>query len=32
LGQLPLIGLSTHGEIFRNRLYGYSAVLTLFLA
>jgi len=31
LGILPLSGLSTHGEIFQNRLYGYSAVLTLFL-
>ncbi len=31
LGALPLSGFSTQGEIFGNRLYGYSAVLTLFL-
>ena len=31
LGEMPLSGLSTHGEIFQHRLYGYSAVLTLFL-
>lgn len=31
LGAIPLSGLHTNGEIFRDRLYGYSAVLTLFL-
>ena len=31
LGPIPLAGLHTNGEIFRDRLYGYSAVLTLFL-
>ena len=31
LGRVPLSGFRTNGEIFRNRLYGYSAVLTLFL-
>ena len=31
LGALPLSGFHTNGEIFRDRLYGYSAVLTLFL-
>lgn len=31
LGSLPLAGFQTNGEIFRNRIYGYSAVLTLFL-
>jgi len=31
LGQVPLAGLFTNGEIFRNQLYGYSGVLTLFL-
>lgn len=30
-GPLPLAGFQTNGEIFRDRLYGYSAVLTLFL-
>lgn len=32
LGQIPLAGLFTNGEIFRNQLYGYSGVLTLFLS
>lgn len=31
LGSIPLSGFRTHGEIFRDRLYGFSAVLTLFL-
>jgi small ligand-binding sensory domain FIST len=31
LGQIPLAGLFTNGEIYRDRLYGYSGVLTLFL-
>lgn len=31
LGALPLSGLRCNGEVFRDRLYGYSAVLTLFL-
>lgn len=31
LGPMPLAGFYTNGEIFRDRLYGYSAVLTLFL-
>ena len=31
LGSIPLAGFRTNGEIFRDRLYGYSAVLTLFL-
>jgi len=31
LGPVPLSGFHTNGEIFRDRLYGYSAVLTLFL-
>lgn len=31
LGPMPLSGFHTNGEIFRDRLYGYSAVLTLFL-
>ncbi|MEM9625813.1 MAG: FIST N-terminal domain-containing protein [Pseudomonadota bacterium] len=31
LGRIPLSGFQTNGEIFRDRLYGYSAVLTLFL-
>ena len=31
LGALPLAGLFTNGEIYRNQLYGYAAVLTLFL-
>ncbi len=32
LGEIPLAGLFTNGEIFHDRLYGYSGVLTLFLA
>lgn len=31
LGPMPFVGFRTNGEIFRDRLYGYSAVLTLFL-
>lgn len=31
LGALPLSGFRCNGEVFRDRLYGYSAVLTLFL-
>jgi len=31
LGPLPLAGFFTNGEIFRNRLYTYTGVLTLFL-
>ena len=31
LGAVPLAGFQTNGEIYRNRLYGYAAVLTLFL-
>jgi small ligand-binding sensory domain FIST len=31
LGQVPLAGFFTNGEIFRNRLYSYTGVLTLFL-
>ncbi len=31
LGNVPLAGLFTNGEIFENRLYGYAGVLTLFL-
>ena len=31
LGSVPLAGFATNGEIFRDRLYGYSGVLTLFL-
>jgi small ligand-binding sensory domain FIST len=31
LGPLPLAGFFTNGEIFRDRLYSYSGVLTLFL-
>ena len=31
LGSIPLCGFHTNGEIFRDRLYGYTAVLTLFL-
>lgn len=30
LGDLPLAGLHLNGEIARNRLYGYTGVLTLF--
>lgn len=32
LGKVPLAGFFTNGEIYRDRLYGYSGVLTLFLA
>jgi small ligand-binding sensory domain FIST len=31
LGPVPLAGFFTNGEIFRDRLYSYSGVLTLFL-
>lgn len=31
IGPVPLTGFQTNGEIFKDRLYGYSAVLTLFL-
>ena len=31
LGPMPLAGFFTNGEIFRDRLYSYSGVLTLFL-
>lgn len=30
LGDFPLAGFFANGEIFRNRLYGYTGVLTLF--
>lgn len=31
LGPVPLAGFFTNGELFRNRLYSYTGVLTLFL-
>lgn len=31
LGKVPLAGFFTNGEIYRNQLYGYSGILTLFL-
>jgi hypothetical protein len=31
LGPVPLAGFFTNGEIFRDRLYSCSGVLTLFL-
>jgi small ligand-binding sensory domain FIST len=31
LGPVPLAGFFTNGEIFHNRLYTYTGVLTLFL-
>jgi small ligand-binding sensory domain FIST len=31
LGEFPLVGFYANGEIFRDRLYGYTGVLTLFL-
>jgi small ligand-binding sensory domain FIST len=31
LGPVPLAGFFTNGEIFRNRLYSDTGVLTLFL-
>jgi small ligand-binding sensory domain FIST len=31
LGPMPLAGFFTNGEIYRDRLYGYTGVLTLFL-
>ncbi len=30
-GDFPLVGFFANGEIFHNRLYGYTGVLTLFL-
>ena len=30
LGDLPLVGFFANGEIFHNRLYGYTGVLTVF--
>ena len=30
LGEVPLVGFFANGEIFANRLYGYTGVLTLF--
>ncbi|MGF1548560.1 MAG: FIST N-terminal domain-containing protein [Thiotrichales bacterium] len=31
LGEFPLVGFFANGEIFNNRLYGYTGVLNLFL-
>ena len=31
IGDIPLVGFFANGEIFRNRLYGYTGVLTVFL-
>ena len=31
LGDFPLVGFFANGEVFHNRLYGYTGVLTLFL-
>jgi small ligand-binding sensory domain FIST len=31
LGEVPLVGFFGYGEISRDRLYGYTGVLTLFL-
>ncbi|MDX9765979.1 MAG: FIST C-terminal domain-containing protein [Ectothiorhodospiraceae bacterium] len=31
LGDLPLVGFFANGEIFHNRLYGYTGVLSVFL-
>ena len=31
LGPVPLAGFFTNGEVYRDRLYGYTGVLTLFL-
>lgn len=31
LGDFPLVGFFANGEIFHNRLYGYTGVLTVFL-
>jgi small ligand-binding sensory domain FIST len=30
LGDFPLVGFFANGEIFYQRLYGYSGILTLF--
>jgi small ligand-binding sensory domain FIST len=30
LGDIPLVGFFCNGEISRDRLYGYTGVLTLF--
>lgn len=32
LGAVPLVGFFAHGEIARDRIYGYTGVLTLFVA
>jgi len=32
LGDIPLVGFFANGEIARNRLYGYTGVLTVFVA
>ncbi len=32
LGEFPLVGFFANGEIFHDRLYGYTGVLTLFLS
>ena len=31
LGEIPLVGFAANGEIARDRLYGYTGVLTLFV-
>ena len=31
LGDFPLVGFFANGEIFNQRLYGYTGVLTLFV-
>ena len=32
LGDVPLVGFFAGGEIARNQLYGYTGVLTVFMA
>jgi small ligand-binding sensory domain FIST len=32
LGDVPLVGFFAAGEIARNHLYGYTGVLTVFMA
>ncbi|MDD3760718.1 MAG: FIST C-terminal domain-containing protein [Acidithiobacillus sp.] len=32
LGEVPLVGFFANGEIYHDRIYGYTGVLTLFLA
>ena len=32
LGDVPLVGFFANGEIARDRIYGYTGVLTLFVA